>query len=115
MNVVSHTALFISSKNSEVEPMSLNDLTHYLLKNSCSPDRIIHKEMRIRHCINYENEVSTLFEFLLYYVKIWKLKCQHYFTVNKLKVYEVVYNFICEVEQVAYDLAKSVLIDSEVL
>jgi hypothetical protein len=51
MTVVSYTSLFISSKNTEVEPMSVNDITQYLLKQVIMSDRIIHKEMRIRHCI----------------------------------------------------------------
>jgi len=79
--LVAHTALFMSSKNQEVEPMSIKDLTEHLLKDyhfENKTNRVVLKEMRIRNAINHENEVSTLFDFLLYYVKIWKLKTQHF-------------------------------------
>jgi hypothetical protein len=60
--------------------MSIRDLTEHLLKDYSfdkKSNKVIQKEMRIRNAINHENEVSTLFDFLLYYVKIWKLKTQH--------------------------------------
>ena len=31
--------------------------------------------MQIRKTVNYENEVATVFDFLMFYIKIWKIGC----------------------------------------
>lgn len=96
--------------------MSIKDLTQYLLKNynfDKKTERIIHKEMRIRNSVNHENEVSTMFDFLLYYMKIWKQKTQEVLKRDYCSIFPFIYDFICDVEATAYDLTKSLLIDAE--
>ena len=64
--------------------------------------------------IGYQNDVSTLFDFVIVYMKIWKLACVNSIG-GKSKYYESTYKFLCEVESLAYDFTKSVLIDAESL
>lgn len=96
--------------------MSIKDLTDHLLRDynfENKTKRVLQKEMRIRKAINHENEASTLFDFLLYYIKIWKLKTQYFIQTIGGPLYCFVYDFICDVEANAYDLTKSLLIDAE--
>jgi hypothetical protein len=53
-------------------------------------------------------EVSTLFNFVMVYVKLWKISCQNLVK----KTHRTTYWFLCEVESAAYDFTKSVLIDA---
>ena len=72
MILTAYTCIFMSSKNSEVEPLSISDVRSHLLNNEFTKDQFRTKEQEIRKHIDYQNEVSTTFEFLMYYVKIWK-------------------------------------------
>jgi hypothetical protein len=75
---VGYTCFFLASKNSEVQPISLNDVTRTLLRgHEISRETIIMKELQIRKSIGYENEVSTLFEFVMFFIKTWKVCCQN--------------------------------------
>ena len=47
-------------------------------------------------------------------VKIWKVSCQQSLGSSKLWLTST-YHFMCEVEQQAYDLSKSTLVDAECL
>lgn len=71
------------------------------------------KENAIRRAIQYENEVATPFEFVMYYVKIWKIACQDFLTNNGQKIYDLVYLFVGEIESAIYDYTKSILIDAD--
>jgi hypothetical protein len=76
MVAVCYTSFFISSKNFEVSPISLKDVTRTLLAgHNIRTDTILTKEGQIRKAINYENEVSTMFEFIMFYIKSWKVAC----------------------------------------
>ena len=72
-------------------------------------------EKDIRHACGYENEVSTLFDFVLLYIKIWKLKCQASYQDGGHRVYSSTYRFICDIEQFTYDFTKALLVDAECL
>ena len=72
-----YTTLFIASKNSEVEPLSLSDIKNHFLQKNYQRSQILQKELDIRQATNYENEVSTLFDFVMLYMKIWKMGCQY--------------------------------------
>lgn len=108
------TSIFIASKNSEVEPISLSDVKNHLLQGNYSRQQILLKENHIRKASNYENEVTTMFDYIMLYMKIWKVACQTKIGA-KHHHYVSTYKFICEVESTAYDFTKSLLIDAESL
>lgn len=66
----------------------------------------------IRTSLKYINESATIFEFLMVYVKIWKIACYDRIMEKYAVTYEVIYTFMCDIESMVYDLAKSVLIDA---
>ena len=68
-------SIFIASKNSEVEPLSLHDVKNHLLQSNYTRQQILQKEHQIRMAVMYENEVTTMFDFVMLYMKIWKLSC----------------------------------------
>ena len=72
------------------------------------------KERDIRKAAVYENEVPSLFDFVMLYMKLFKMGCQLKIS-DKKQWYWSTYHLLCEVEQVAYDFVKSVLIDAESL
>ena len=95
--------------------MSINDVAQYFLKGHISTELILQKEIEMRTAIKYETEVSTLFDFVMYYIKIWKISCQDRFREASQPYLDDVYNFFGEIEALAYDLSKSVLIDAHSL
>jgi hypothetical protein len=92
----------------------MNDMTRILLRGeNIGSEEILSKEHAMRRAINYENEVATMFEFIMFYIKIWKVSCQ-----DKLKLpnglhLEGVYVFLSEIEAATYDFTKSILIDAD--
>lgn len=75
-----YTAFFIAMKNSEnFYYLRLSDITTKFLCNNYSRKQILQKEFDIRKAVGYENETSTLFDFVLLLVKIWKISCQNCF------------------------------------
>ena len=68
--------MFVASKNYEVEPLSLSDVKNHFLQRNYTRAQILQKELDLRLAIDYENEVSTLFDFVMLYIKIWKMSCQ---------------------------------------
>jgi hypothetical protein len=104
-------ALFVATKNCEVDPLSLGDIQNHFLKRNYSTKQILQKELEIRTCINMEIEVPTLFEIVMIYSKLWKIGCQ-----KQIKNwYLSTHKFLCEVESAAYDFSKSLLIDAHCL
>ncbi len=69
-----YTCLFLQSKNFEVEPLSITDVTQHLLKNMIDQKSVINKELEIRKLIGYENETATLFDFIMHFTKVWKIE-----------------------------------------
>ena len=71
-----YTGFFLASKNTEVQPISLNDMTRVLLADErIGTEEILTKEHAMRKSINYENEVATMFEFIMFFAKSWKIAC----------------------------------------
>ena len=111
-----YTGLFLASKNFEVEPFSINDLTKYLLKEfNMNTQQILEKEFQLRKTVDYQNEVATLFDFIMFYSKMWKIKCEDSIRLIKEPLCEDVYNFLTEAESIVYDYSKSVLIDAQLM
>lgn len=73
------TCLFMASKNSEVDPIGIKDVQVYFLKDVYKLKRIIEQEQYIRNALGHENEVPTLFDFVMIFMKIWKLNSQKAF------------------------------------
>lgn len=116
--VTGFTALFIQSKNLEVQPLHLTDVRDHFLKDFLSYDtQIQFKEHDIRFAVNYENESATMMDFLNYYNKLWKSVAEEEFLKLKSGINSVYFNevndFFDHVEKLAYDFSKSVLIDCE--
>lgn len=111
-----YTGLFLASKNFEVEPFSINDLTKYLLKEfNMNTQQILEKEFQLRKTVEYQNEVATMFDFIMFYSKMWKIKCEDSIRSIKEPLCEDVYNFLTEAESIVYDFSKSVLIDAQLM
>jgi hypothetical protein len=68
-------------------------------------------EYSLRKSINLENEVSTSFDFIMYYMKLWKMTTQEHFQSKREPLSENLYDWLSEIEGLAYDLTKSLLID----
>ena len=127
MILISHACLLLASKNYEVEPLSLNDVVEHLLGSAISKSDMVRKESEVRLTLDYENEAATLFEFLMFYSKIWKTACQFqscnfpqdkYSSATRTAIghhFDYTYDFLGEVEALGYDICKSVLIDAELL
>ena len=89
-------------------------MTRILLRGeSIGSEEILSKEHAIRRSINYENEVATMFEFIMFYIKIWKVACQDKLMLTNGYHLEQVYVFLSEIEAATYDFTKSVLIDCD--
>ena len=69
----------------------------------------------MRTAINYELETSTLFDIVMYFIKIWKITCQDRFKLASEPYLDDIYNFFSEIETIVYDFSKSVLIDANCL
>ena len=69
------TALLISSKNLEVEPIDLDTCIKQLCFKKYSRSQFLNKEKDIRKLTGYENETPTTLDFLMLYIKLikWKL------------------------------------------
>lgn len=63
----------MQSKNLEVQPIGLSDLTEYFLsKYQVTAETLIGAETHLRLANDHENESATLFDLLMWYVKAWK-------------------------------------------
>jgi hypothetical protein len=109
--LVGYTCLFMASKNQEVDPLSIKDVRKFFMQNVWTRREILEMESDIRNAIVYENEVSTLFDFLMLFSKIWKIDCQKTFVHNQIKPCASTYRFLNDIENMVYDLSKSVLTD----
>ena len=80
MVITAHVSLFTQSKNFEVNPIGISDMTDYFLdKYATTKETVITIENKLRKSVNYENESATMFDFILWYVKVWKFSCEHEF------------------------------------
>lgn len=94
--------------------MNLKDVRDFFMQKIFTREKIIEKEILIRRTITFENEVPTLFDYVMIFMKIWKLDCQNKIK-DKLSMYHSTHKFLCEVESSAYDYTKSVLLDASML
>ena len=63
------TALFIASKNLEVDPLDLQTCLKTLCFNKYSRKQFLKKEEGIRRATSYENEAPTVLDFLMFYLR----------------------------------------------
>ena len=78
----------MTSKNFEVEPIDIRDVSEHLLGNKNKRDAIRKKEHMLRTSLGYVNESATMFEFLMLYIKIWKIGCHESILDRFDKTYE---------------------------
>lgn len=113
------TALLQASKNQEVEPLSLSDVCDFFLHKHfhlvVPKSRLLDKEIEMRRAIEYQTEVTTLFDYVMYFIKIWKINCQDRLQEQGQPFYEDMYDFFGSIEALAYDFSKSLLIDAHCL
>lgn len=69
----------------------------------------------IRTSLDYVNESATMFEFLIFFIKIWKIACHEKIIEQHKETYDLIYDFLYDIESLVYDLSKSVLIDASTL
>lgn len=94
-----YTAFFIAMKSTECfYYMRLSDILTKFLCNHYSRKQILQKEFDIRKAVGYQNESATMFDFVLLYMKIWKIGCQNKLE-SKKKWLMSTYQFLCDVEQ----------------
>lgn len=73
-------------------------------------------ELLLRFASGYENESSTLIDFLFWYMKAWKKLCQQElscFSQNDSQVHREICNALGKIEMIAYDFAKGITLDCE--
>lgn len=67
------TALFVASKNLEVDPIDLSTCSRTLCFNKYSKIQFLRKECDIRKATNYENDAPTILDFMMFYMRMIKL------------------------------------------
>ena len=67
------TALFIASKNLEVDPIDLKTCIKTLCFNKYSKTHFLEKEGQIRKATQYENEAPTILCFIMMLMRLLKL------------------------------------------
>lgn len=66
------TALFVASKNLEVDPLDLQTCCKTLCFNKYSKGQFLKKEADIRKATLYENEAPTVVDFVIFYLRMVK-------------------------------------------
>ena len=101
----------MASKNQDVEALSIQDIQYPLTRFQIKNKDIIEIEYILRQKCDLELESATLFDFVMYYIKLWKFELQDNFIKKPLR--KDLYYWICTIETMAYDISKSLLIDVE--
>lgn len=104
------TALFLSSKNLEVDPLDLTTCVKSLCFNKFSRQQFLQKEAQIQRLTQFENESPSILDFLMFYLRLIKHKLQT--TINST---EQTSDFLIDVQTIAYDFCKSIIIDASML
>ena len=73
--LTAYTSFFIVSKVFEVEPLNLSDVRNHFLMKSCTKEQILEKERQLRIACSFENEVPSMFDFVMLLSKVWKMRC----------------------------------------
>lgn len=66
------TALFIASKNLEVDPLDLQTCAKTLCFNKYAKSLFLKKEADVRKATKYENESPTVLDFIMFYIRMVK-------------------------------------------
>jgi hypothetical protein len=66
------TALFLASKNLEVDPLDLTTCVKTLCFNKYSRVQFLQKEASIQRLTNFENESPSILDFLMFYLRLIK-------------------------------------------
>lgn len=110
MKLAAFTSLLIQSKNQEVESLSVSDIKDYCISDlNLNTTQLIDAEYNLRLAIGHENECSTLFDFVMFYIRLLKLECQN--SMFQENILSSTHEWISTIEGLAYDLTKSLLID----
>ena len=104
------TALFIASKNLEVDPLHLDACVTDLCFEKYSRADFLKKENQIRLATDYENEAPLIIDFVMLYLRLLRKELQ-----QSLDCLPGTSQFLLEVQTTAYDLTKSFVIDASVL
>lgn len=104
------TALFIASKNLEVDPLDLKTCVQTLCFNKYSKKQFLDKEQAIRAGCEYENEAPCTLDFILLYMRLTRLQIQ-----DHMQYSDQVGEFLLDVQTIAYDICKSVTLDASML
>lgn len=70
------TALFLASKNLEVDPLDLTTCVKTLCFNKYSRVQFLQKESAIQRLTNFENESPSVLDFLMFYLRLIKQRLQ---------------------------------------
>ena len=70
------TALFIASKNLEVNPLDLRTCVSSLCFNKYGKNHFVEKESHIRRACGYENEAPSVLDFIMLYGRLLKIQLQ---------------------------------------
>lgn len=104
------TALFIASKNLEVDPLDLKTCVTTLCFNKYSKNSFLEKESQIRQACSYENEAPSALDFIMLYGRLLKLQLQ-----EEMNCSDHCCEFQLDVQTIAYDICKSVTLDASLL
>lgn len=104
------TALFLASKNLEVDPLDLATCVKTLCFNKYAKQQFLMKEAAIQRLTQFENESPSSLDFLMFYIRMIKQRVQA--SINCL---ESTSDFLIDVQTIAYDLCKSIIIDASML
>lgn len=101
------TALFITSKNLEIDPIDLQTCIKTLCFNKYAKGAFLRKEAEIRRATSYENESPSMLDFIMFYLRMVKFSVQ-----QQIECLAETVSFLNEMTTVVYDLCKSVSIDA---
>lgn len=101
------TALFVASKNLEVDPLDLKTCCTTLCFNKFTKGQFLKKESDIRKAVYYENEAPTVLDFLMLYLRLIKLSVQ-----KQMDCLSETVQFFTDITTIVYDLSKSIAIDA---
>lgn len=93
-----------------MESLSVSDIKDYCISDlNLNTNQLIDAEYNLRLAIGHENECSTLFDFVMFYIRLLKLECQN--SMFHENILCSTHDWISTIEGLAYDLTKSLLID----
>lgn len=107
------TSLFIASKNLEVDPLDLRTCVKNLCFCKYARTEFIEKESCIRKACVYENEAPCVLDFIMLYGRLLKVQMQEQIVMQKITNFSL--EFILDVQTIAYDICKSVILDASML